>query len=160
MTPASSIDTDFKDLLLNSAVPDDTTESSIRSKVILTEYRGQHLAFPSHWVDEVLFVPRQQVLKLPFYRAPVLGVLPHQGHLVLLIEPGVNSPTLPEPKGLQDHVRAMRLSAQAGDLAGVAILIEKIVGTLNEADLENQPNLRLFTLDDTSVEAFQPYRWV
>ena len=132
---------------------------SIRSQVIVTESQGQMLAFPSAWVEEVMLFPRQRVLKLPFYRVPVLGLVPHHGDLVLLLEYHSDQPTTLKPMGQQENIRAIRLGAQVDRLAGTAILIDKIIGTIHESDMGDQPLLQIFSPDFISLDAFDPYRW-
>ena len=136
-----------------------THHSSIRSQVIVTEFQGQRLAFPSSWVEEVMLFPRQKVLRLPFYRAPVLGLVPHQGDLVLLLEYQSDQPMDLKPMGQQEHIRAIRLGAPAEHLAGAAILIEKIIGTIHESEVSAQPSLQGFSPDCFARDAFDPYRW-
>ena len=149
----------FQHLLLKPEAEQDANASSIRSQVIITEVKGAQIAFPSLWVDEVLFLPRQHILKLPFYKSPVVGLIPHQGELILLMEcPNVTS-TNESQKGQQENIRAVVLSSQVGPLGGSAVLIDKIIGTISQADLDTQTTLQLFEPEKTSLESFQPYRW-
>lgn len=154
----SSTDRHFQDVLLQpTAAP---AQTSIRSQVIVTQYQETSLVFPSTWVDEVLFFPRQKVLEIPFYQKPILGVIPHQGRLIALLEPLGDKATEMQSLKHQENIRAIRLSSQVGDLAGVAILIDKIVGTMNQAEVDGKPNLHLFEPEQLLIQFFQPYRWV
>lgn len=161
MIAVTSTDRDFSDLAFNaeSQAPLDH-HHSIRSQVIVTESQGQKLAFPSIWVEEVMLFARQKVLKLPFYHKPVLGLVPHQGDLVLLLEyQSAHSPAT-KPMRQQENIRAIRLGSQINHLAGTAILIDKIIGTLNESEVDEQTSLQLFSPDAISLDTFEPYRWV
>jgi len=133
--------------------------SSIRSKVILTEAHGQSIAFPSAWVEEIILFPRQRLLQIPFYHPPVLGLIPHNGNLVLLLDSQSNHAAETRSLGLQENIRAIRLGSQVESLAGTAILIDKILGTVNASEITAQSSAQLFSSDYISSDIFLPYRW-
>lgn len=149
---------EFQDLLLAPITPEDITQSSIRTQVILTEYQGQSLAFQSNWVDEVLFIPRDQLYSLPFYGDQLIGLFPRQGKLIPIVHCG-DVASQQSRKQIQENIRAMRLSAVMGDLQGVAVMVDKIIGTMDIATFEQQTELKLFAPEHLSPDIFQPKRW-
>jgi hypothetical protein len=161
MISVTSTEHDFIGLGLNPAALDSQDYShSIRSQVIVVETSGHQVAFPSNWVEEVMLFPRQRVLKIPFYQYPILGIVPHQGNLVLLLASQADVQSDQKNLGQQENIRAIRLGDQMETLSGAAIVIDKIVGTVDASSLESRPSLQLFSPDYISPEAFNPYRWI
>ncbi|NJN24308.1 MAG: hypothetical protein HC810_07890 [Acaryochloridaceae cyanobacterium RL_2_7] len=150
----------FANQKLESQSSVEVASSSIRRQVILAEYQGTPVAFPSLWVDEVMFFPCQQLYHLPFYPSQLLGLVPHHGRLVPLVEKvDVNADTSTKAH-LQEHIRAIRLSQHAGPFNGVAIIVDKIIGTMSTEEFERQTDVQLFSPDDLATDTFQPHRWV
>lgn len=146
-------------LLLDVMPQEETTSASIRTQVIIAEYQGTQLAFPSAWVDEVMLFPRQQLYHLPFYPQPLLGLIPHHGQLVPLVEYGEATTQRSNRVNAQENIRAMRLSPKVGDLKGVAIIVDKIIGTMGTEEFDEQTTVQLFSPEDLSLDTFEPTRW-
>ena len=79
---------------------------------------------------------------------------------MLLIEYPMDAPSRKTPAGQQENIRAIRLSANVGDLAGAAILIDKIIGTVTQSELDDHSTRDLFSPEHVPTEAFLPYRWI
>ena len=149
---------EFDGLLLDALPQTNATNSSIRTQVIVAEYQDQRIAFKSAWIEEVLLFQREKLYSLPFYPPQLVGLYPRQGQLIPLVKYGeAESPNM--RMNLQETLHALRLSAAMDALSGVAILVDKIVGTMDLAKFEIQNEIQLFAPQNISTEIFQPGRW-
>ena len=150
---------EFDGLLLNALPQTSVTDSSIRTQVIVAECQNQRIAFKSAWIEEVLLFQREQLYSLPFYPPQLVGLYPRQGQLIPLIEYG-EAETSKLRMNRQETLRALRLSEAMEALSGVAILVDKIVGTMDLAKFEIQNEIQFFAPQKISTEMFHPWRWV
>ncbi|MCM1984927.1 chemotaxis protein CheW [Lyngbya confervoides] len=131
---------------------------------ILTQVQTQEVVFPSSWVDEVLILSRSQIFKLPFYGPHILGLVNHRGEMVPLLScplagPNATATTSPAAWGGQDTLRAIRLNDKAQQFQGVAVLVDRILGTLTDTDFQQRPQVQVFQLQDLPLADCQPQRW-
>jgi chemotaxis signal transduction protein len=123
----------------------------LQHQYILTEVGKQQLVFPSQWVAEIILIKRSQILSLPYYSSILLGVTHHQGSMVPLISSSMflseflsefllefsNQPhrsafleTL-----VSETLYAVRLNQLTGKLAGVGIVVDRVIGNISEAQV-------------------------
>ena len=107
-----------------------------------------------------MFFPRQQLYPLPFYSSQLLGLVPHHGKFVPLVEHTQIDANPSTKVKTPENIRAMRLSKHTGHLIGVAIIVDKIIGTMSTEEFEGQTDVKLFSSDDLSIDIFNPERWV
>ncbi len=129
------------------------------SRHILTQVGDQKLAFPPAWVGEVMRVEQAGILPLPFYSTTILGVVNHQGEIVPLIvaQAAVFKQT---ERPMRETLTAIRLSQAAGSLAGIALVVDQVIGNISSEQLSAQRSeIRLFQPQDISKDIWQPRRW-
>ncbi len=102
-------------------------------RLVLVALGAQTLAFADTLVAEILLVERSYILPLPFYGAPVLGVIHHQGAAVPLVSLrralGDAEAVLPE------KLTAVRLTESApADLAGMGLVVDRLVGSVTREE--------------------------
>jgi chemotaxis signal transduction protein len=109
----------------------------MQDSYILTDISGQPVAFPAAWVAEILTIERDRILKLPFYRPALLGLLQHQGKIVSIVSIEAQVLDLPAParRLSTETLSALYLSEQADKLAGVAIAVDRVLQSAQQAQL-------------------------
>jgi chemotaxis signal transduction protein len=132
---------------------------SLQSRPILTQVGQQQLAFPSHWVAEILLVERSKILSLPFYDPMLLGLIYRQGQVIPLISAHVLlSEALDQDKrfrAMQETLTVIHLGQTTHQLAGIGIVVEEIVNNPTAQLLSKQ---RVFQLSDVPSHIWQPHR--
>ncbi|MCG8362673.1 MAG: hypothetical protein MJA27_04975 [Pseudanabaenales cyanobacterium] len=136
----------------------------LHNRFILTAVGEQQLAFPSQWVAEVMLVERSRVLALPFYGPMLLGVVHHQSDIVPLISAYW---VLPEKLTQTIHLSLMketlsviRLGPSVGELAGVGLVVERVAGSVSEAQIAaSESTIRRLDLQDMPNQVWRPQRW-
>ncbi|MDJ0703231.1 MAG: chemotaxis protein CheW [Leptolyngbyaceae cyanobacterium MO_188.B28] len=136
----------------------------LHNRFILTTVGDQQLAFPSPWVAEIMLVERSRILSLPFYGPMFLGVVHHQSDIVPLISSQV---VLPEKSNqpvhhslMKETLNIIRLGSTVGELAGVGVVVERVSGSVSEAQIAtSEPSIHRFKLQDMSDQVWRPKRW-
>ena len=147
----------------------DTNTGSLSSQLlhnrfILTTVGEQQLAFPSQWVAEIMLVERSRILSLPFYGPMFLGVVHHQSDIVPLISSQVVLPENPsQPVHLsliKETLNVIRLGSTVGELTGVGVVVERVSGSVSEAQLSTlESSIHRLKLQDMSNQIWRPKRW-
>ena len=144
------------------------THDATNTRLILTRVADITLAFPSAWVSEIFQADRKQVLPMPFYGALVLGVLHHNSQVVPLL---LGDRLFGNPAtALKETLMVIQLSQAAGELAGVGIIVEQLLGSnqTSEVTFDSLPNgsatpakgqTILFNADLIPQALWQPQRW-
>ena len=150
----SSIDTNMGSL----------SSQFLQNRYILTFVGEQQLAFPSQWVAEIILVERSRVLPLPFYSPMFLGVVHHQSDIVPLISSYAVLPeTLNQPlQGslMKETLSVIRLGTSVGKLAGVGLVVERVAGSVSEAQISaSESTIRRLELQDMPNQVWRPQRW-
>lgn len=134
---------------------------SFQNRYILTQVGNQQIAFPSQWVAEIMLIERSQILNLPFYNRILLGLIHHQGNIVPLISSHI---LLSEKLGLDVRFSAMketlaviRLGQPTDKLAGVGVVVERVVGSFATEHSPEQHVFQLFQLSDVPSHIWQPH---
>lgn len=132
---------------------------SLQKRYILTRTGNQQLVFPTQWVAQIMLIERSQILKLPFYNSKLLGVVHHQGNIVPLISSYIlHSETIDQDirfRGRKDLLTVILLGQSVDQLAGVGIVVEKIIGSIAA---EPSPDQHIFQLSDLPSHIWQPHR--
>lgn len=135
-----------------------TTDSTLTRRSILAQVNQDRIAFPSEWVGEILVLDRTQVLPLPFYDLALIGVVHHQGQILALVSLAqVLSPGL---AAVQERLSLIRLHHRVPELAGVGVVVDRILGTHMEEDaVDPDRPVRSFQLEMLPSHLWQPIRW-
>jgi chemotaxis signal transduction protein len=145
----------------------DTLSPSPQQRTILTRIGAEKVAFASALVSEILVVEHSQILPLPFYDPSLLGIIHHQGSMVPLVTGlGAGSQS---GSWLQERIWAVRLSSAAGELAGVGVVVDQVLGSIAPqavapgSSLPDQPQVDFgqtwFRPEDIPAHLWQPQRW-
>ncbi|MDJ0713000.1 MAG: chemotaxis protein CheW [Prochloraceae cyanobacterium] len=134
---------------------------SLQNRCILTRCGKQELAFPSKIVAEIIVVNRKQLLPLSMYDSLILGVVHHQGSIIPLISlefaREIETTIQMESKLMKETLIAVRLNEQAGNIAGVGIVVEGIIGSVSvEAISVSNSKYRIFAPQDIPERVWQP----
>ena len=113
---------------------------------------NKKVAFSAHWVHEILVFQRSKILKLPFYDQCLLGVIHHQNQIVPLVS-GQTIFLEQTQKITQVIVTAVRLNQLGQNLAGVGVVVDRMVGNLSAKELTQE---QLFELTDIPQQIWQP----
>jgi CheW-like domain len=141
-------------------------------RFLLAQIEQLTLVLSSGLVAEILLIERSQILPLPFYNSVILGCLHHTGQIVPLLatdrQLGIRttSPT-------REILTVVRLSESAEHLAGIGLLVDKVLGSQSgdrlpaeifDSDVyfpatEKDAPMKLFLPQLVSSEIFVPVRW-
>jgi chemotaxis signal transduction protein len=157
--------------MTDMSAPLPTGSSPDTKRFILGKLEQLILVFPSALVAEILLIERSQILSLPFYNPTILGCIHQGGQIVPLIASH-------QLFGIQITLReevltVVRLGESAKNLAGVGLIVDRIMGSQTEEQLppevfgisqgEDSNNLsstlRLFEPRLISSDLFRPQRW-
>jgi len=131
-------------------------------RLVLVTLGEQTLAFADTLVAEILLVERSYILPLPFYGAPVLGVINHQGGGIPLVSLrralGDSEAILPEKLTV---VRLTEL-APAG-LAGMGVVVDRLVGSVAREEWSQFSTATYVPAESVLAQLvpslWQPQRW-
>lgn len=143
---------------------------SLQKRYILTLVGNQQFVFPAHWVAEIMLIERSQILNLPCYNSLILGVIHHQGSIIPLVSiqllNKVEQDQIVPQQRIQEKLTAIRLSQSVGELSGVGLIVDQVIGSMDhEQLLANQHKatesshlqLEVFQLDRISPSIWQPH---
>jgi chemotaxis signal transduction protein len=131
----------------------ETQTLSLRDRYLIALVGQQKLAFPAHWVTDILVIARSQLLALPFYDPMLLGVVHHQNQIVPLVCASKIFGEGEEGNLWQQTLTAVRLSKLAADLEGVGVVVARMTGSLTETELSQE---RRFEVSDIPSHIWQP----
>jgi chemotaxis signal transduction protein len=145
--------------------------ASITKENIETEERylvavvgERKIAFLARWVQEILLVPRSQVLELPFYDPSLLGVVHHQGQIVPLVSGQNIFLQKIQPKS-QATLSVVCLNQFGQNLTGVGVVVDRMVENLSSSEIahnistsESKSQFTEFQLRDIPQHIWQPQR--
>ncbi len=112
------------------------------------------VAFSTNWVHEILVFQRSQILKLPFYDQCLLGVVHHQNRILPLVSGGKIFLEKTQ-KITQATVTAISLNQLGQNLAGVGVIVDRLVENLSAKELTQE---KLFELTDIPRQIWYPQR--
>lgn len=117
----------------------------------------RRIAFLAHWVQEILLIPRSQVLELPFYDSSLLGVVHHQNQIVPLVS-GQSIFSQKITQKSQATLTAVRLNQLGQSLTGVGVVVDRMVENLSAKELtpERRSQLTEFRFSDIPQHIWQP----
>jgi chemotaxis signal transduction protein len=141
-------------------------------RFLLAQIEQLKLIVSSGLVAEIMLIERSQILPLPFYNPVILGCLHHAGQIVPLIatdrQLGIRTTT-----PTREILTVVRLSQSAEHLAGVGLLVDKVLGSQSgdrlpaeifDSDvyfpaIEGDAPMKLFHPQLISRDIFIPQRW-
>jgi chemotaxis signal transduction protein len=130
-------------------------------RFILTQIDEITLMFPANLVAETLLIERTQILSLPFYPPAVLGCVHSGGQIVTIISPAQSLGL--KTSLVRELLTVVRMGENAGHLAGVGILVDRMMGSQMGYQLsvnaDGQKKEKLFDLTLIDKEFFGPRRW-
>ena len=152
---------------MNILTDNDTSSLSaqfLHNRYILTIVGEQQLAFPSHWVAEIILVERSRVLALPFYGPMLLGIVHHQSAIVPLMSSHL---VLSEKLSQSGHAPLMKetlsvilLGPSVGKQAGIGLVVERVIGSVSEEQIfAAESTILRLELQDIPNRVWQPQRW-
>ncbi len=140
-------------------------------RFILAKVDLHTFVFPSTIVTQISLIERSQILALSFYNPAILGIIHHQGQIIPLI-------SLRQIVGMsagltKESLSVVCLSDAAGDLAGVGLVVDLILGMrspdqlppdLFSGDLlpdstNTDPKMQLFQPEILGSHLWHPQRW-
>ena len=124
---------------------------------ILTQVGSRRVAFAATAVAGILLSERSQVLTLPFYQEPMLGIVHHQGQLVALVM--LQQLLDGKPGPLREVFNAIQLSEQT-DMPGLGLVIDQLLGNCTEEDVATEATIERFQPHLLQPNLWQPQRWV
>ncbi|MGB7413509.1 MAG: chemotaxis protein CheW [Thermosynechococcaceae cyanobacterium] len=115
-----------------SAVAEQTS-ISLERRLVLTQVARYTLAIPAVWVAEISRFQQAQILELPFYPPPLMGIMHQNGQVISLI---AAAPLLKvkQPMG-REISTVVRLGDAAGKLAQVGIVVDKVLGSATHSEV-------------------------
>jgi chemotaxis signal transduction protein len=132
-------------------------------RFILTQVDDLTLRFSADWVAETLLIERAQIVSLPFYDPAILGCVSVGSQVVPLVSSaqflGLKTSLV------REVLTVVRLGEAAEYLAGVGILVDRMIGSQMGSQVSatfNQDSSRKdiqFDLTLLGTELFQPQRW-
>jgi chemotaxis signal transduction protein len=143
--------------------------ASITKENIETEERylvavvgERKIAFLARWVQEILLIPRSQVLELPFYDPCLLGVVHYQGQIVPLVSGQNIFLQKIQPKS-QATLSVVCLNQFGQNLTGVGVVVDRMVENLSSKDIadnistsESKSQFTEFQFRDIPQHIWQP----
>ncbi|MFN3926793.1 MAG: chemotaxis protein CheW [Pseudanabaenaceae cyanobacterium] len=135
---------------------------SAYNRYILTGLGGgnqQVVVFPDAVVSSIIVVDRGNVMPVPFYDGSIAGLLHHLGQVIPVVvlrralgEQGV---LLPE------NFPMVHLSALAGGLEGVGLVVDQVLESVTVSQYQPQPHHLMVdqVLDRLPLSLWQPRRW-
>lgn len=109
------------------------SSASIKERYILTQVGAWVLVFPARWVAEIFRVQRSRILDLPFYQSPLVGVTHHNSQIIPLTS--AHQVLKTQENTLRETVTVLQLSHEAGRLANMGIIVDKVLGSTSKEQL-------------------------
>ncbi|MEM9136717.1 MAG: chemotaxis protein CheW [Cyanobacteria bacterium P01_F01_bin.42] len=107
--------------------------SSLQERLVLSQVDRYRLVFPAPWVAEISRFQRSHILHLPFYQPPLLGLMHQNGHVISLVSAAELLQVRAATSG--ESATVIRLSENAGSLAQVGIVVDKVTGSTTRAEM-------------------------
>jgi chemotaxis signal transduction protein len=140
-----------------------TYRESFWDRYILAQVDKQEIAIPSPWVFDILTTRRSHLLTLPFYSPMLLGIVAHRGSIVplvavrsLLAEIRPSTGSVPD-RAASDTFTAIRLSQTVGELAGLGLVVDRILGSQPRQSISSSSPGSSEQQPSTKRYVFQPY---
>ncbi len=127
---------------------------TLQDRYLIASVKPKKLAVPAHLVQDILIFERSQILALPFYDSAFLGVIHYQNQIVPLVS-AQKILAITENNLLQPTLTAVRLNELAEHLTGVALVIDRMEGSLTVEELDQEHK---FQLTDIPHHLWQPQR--
>lgn len=123
---------------------------------ILTQVGNHRVAFAANWVGGILLSERSQVLVLPFYQEPILGIVHHQGQLVPLVM--LQQLLDDTPVQMREVFNAIQLSERT-DTPGLGLVIDRLLGNCSDEDVAADETIERFQPHLLEPDLWEPSRW-
>jgi chemotaxis signal transduction protein len=134
--------------------------ASIRSQYLLTQVEHQKIAIASLWIEDVFILDRDQILPIPFYGTPLLGLTHHQGQVVPLLATQFLLADSSQKALMRDQMRVIRLNATTGSLMGIGLVVEQILGYVSPEQLQEfRSTILTLQLEAIPPQIWHPDRW-
>jgi CheW-like domain len=141
-------------------------------RFLLAQIEQLTLIVSSGLVAEILLIERSRILPLPFYNPVILGCLHHAGKIVPLVATD-RQLSIRRTSSTQEILTVVRLSESAEHLAGVGLIVDKVLGSQSgdrlpaeifDSDVyfpatESDAPMKLFSPQLLNSEIFVPQRW-
>lgn len=145
--------------------------TQIEQRFILAQLDKLSLVFASAMVAEISIIQRSQILALPFYAQAVLGCVHNAGQIVPLVS--MHQIVATKAGLTKESLTVVRLGKMAGALAGIGLVVDRMLGSSSldqlppdvfstdlSLDLANADiKMWLFRPEVLSDRLWQPQRW-
>jgi chemotaxis signal transduction protein len=146
------------------------SSTALEQRLVLAQVGAYTLAIPALWVSEIARFEQAQMLELPFYQPPLMGLV-HQGGQVV---PLVSAAQLlqQEQQTRRDRPTVVRLGEAAGTLNQIGIVVDKILGSTTRSEVPaavlrpmatptlGTNEMVLLNQEWFSPDVWQPQQWV
>ena len=137
----------------NTTPETEAVETIVQSeRYLVASIDNTKIAFPAFLVQEIMVFKRSQILQLPFYNQSLRGVVHHQNQVVPLVSGKTIFFEKADRTGYND-ITAVRLNQTAEKLAGIAIIVDRMVENLSKEELSEE---KIFQLGDIPPHVWQP----
>ena len=123
-------------------------------RYLIALVESKKIAFSARWIQDILVFTRSQVLELPFYSQSLLGVLHHQNQIIPLVS-GHHIFSEQTSHISQTTLTALRLNQLGKKLAGVGVVVDRMVQSISHSELGKE---KLFQLTDIPQSIWLPQR--
>ncbi len=107
--------------------------TSLEDRLVLAQVGSYKLAFPALWVAEIARFQQTQILDLPFYQPPLLGLMHQNGQVMPLIS-AAQLLQIQQQSG-HEILTVIRLGTVAGKLSQVGIVVDKLLGSTTRSEV-------------------------
>ncbi|MGF1604675.1 MAG: chemotaxis protein CheW [Thermosynechococcaceae cyanobacterium] len=109
------------------------TSASLECRLVLAQVDRYTLAIPALWVAEISRFQQAQVLNLPFYQPPLMGLMHQNGQVISLVS-AAQLFKVKQPVG-REISTVVRLGDGAGTLSQVGVVVDKILGSTTHSEV-------------------------
>jgi chemotaxis signal transduction protein len=124
----------------------ENTTLSLNERYLITLVGQEKLAFPAHWLKEILIIERKKILVLPFYNSLLLGVINHHNQIIPLISVAAILGQQVKSDLFPQNLITLRFNESVEKLGGVGVVVDELKGNLTEAELDQERILQFSNL--------------
>ncbi|MEO0374018.1 MAG: chemotaxis protein CheW [Cyanobacteria bacterium P01_A01_bin.17] len=143
--------------------------TALEQRLVLAQVGAFTLAIPALWVSEIARFELSQMLELPFYPSPLMGLMHQGGQVVPLVSAA--QLLLQERQTHQERPTVICLGEAAESLNQVGIVVDKILGSTTHSDVPatlfepidisalSSDQMVLLSQEWFSADVWKPQQW-
>lgn len=128
------------------------SSSTLQDRYFIASVDSKKIAFSADLIRDILAFEREQILTFPTYDPSFLGVFYYQDEIVPIVSTK-RILNIAENNLLQSSLVAVRISAIAGELANIALVVDRMEKSLHSGELSSEYQ---FKLEDIPEQIWQP----